>query len=356
MRELDETDNGLEDDVSPTRGQDIEASRKRARESGSDRRYPRKRALKACHVCRARKTKCDNVQPTCGFCESIGVRCSFDDTGKDHSTFDAPSLEILRRLGQIATSQDNLLQVVRSFGTFQTRHVASDVASFTPGHIHQAAFDQSQVTGGIEWSTNRTVYSPLSHRPDEQQDHIAPPLPPGTYPNQRHPDSASTTPAASGCAPAVRWFGLLANDAPSEILQDADLQFAFDGPSLDVSAVLNEDNITPLQWATRIVDTQRTVRDDLSDKSKPLLDNAPPTQPTEETLWQASEGISLLPQEQMFFENFLRRICPWVCSPCLGLHPALDTDTLVFDSSIFLIQPAHLQPACHTLPSEMQGL
>lgn len=353
MREQDEADNELEDDASPPRGHDMDAIRKRARESGTDRRYPRKRALKACQVCRARKTKCDNAQPTCGFCASIGIRCSFDDTEKDHSTFDAASLEILRQLGQITTSQDDLLQIVRSISTLQTRQVASDVASFTPGHTHQAAFDQGQVTGGLEWSTNRTVYSPLSHRPDEQQDYIGPL---GTYANQRHPDSASTTPAASGCAPAVRWFGLLASDAPSEILQDADLQFAFDGPSLEVSAVLNEDNITPLQWATRIVDTHRTVRDRLSDRSKPPLDNAPPTQQPEETLWQAPEGISLLPQEQRFFENFLRRICPWVCSPLLSLHPALETDTLAFDSSIFLIRRAHLQPAFHILPSEMQGL
>ncbi|KEF56118.1 uncharacterized protein A1O9_07699 [Exophiala aquamarina CBS 119918] len=312
MREQDDAGSGLEDDASPARDHEFDATRKRARESGTDRRYPRKRALKACHVCRARKTKCDNVQPTCGFCASIGVRCSFDDTEKDHSSFDAASLEILRQLGQIATSQEDLLQIVRSFSTVQTPHVASDVASFTSGHVHQAIFDQSQGAGGLEWSTNPTLYSPTSHRLDEQQDHNAAPLSSDTYTNQRQPDSASTTPAASGCAPAVRWFGLLANDAPSEILQDAELQFAFDGTSLEVSAISDEDNITPLQMATRIVDKQRTPRDNLSDRSKPLLDNGPPTQQTEEALWQASEGISLLPSEQMFFENFLRRICPWV--------------------------------------------
>lgn len=59
---------------------------KRARQSNGDTRYPRKRSLKACRVCRARKTKCDNVQPTCGFCASLNIACSFDDAEKDHSS------------------------------------------------------------------------------------------------------------------------------------------------------------------------------------------------------------------------------------------------------------------------------
>lgn len=355
MREQDEAGSGLEDDASSTRGHGLDATRKRARESGTDRRYPRKRALKACHVCRARKTKCDNVQPTCGFCASIGVRCSFDEGEKDHSTFDAASLEILRQLGQIVTSQETLLQIVRSINSVQAHHVASDVASFTPGHVRQATFDQPQAAGGLEWSTTRTVYSPLSHRLDEQRDYNTAPLLSSTYIAQRQPDSASTTPAASGCAPAVRWFGLLASDAPSEILQDAELQFTFDGASLEISTVSDEDNITPLQSATRIVDKQRTALDNLPDRSKHLSNNGPSTQQTEEALWQAPEGISLLPLEQMFFENFLRRICPWVRLSCLRVWSGHETDTSVSDSSIFLIQPARLQQVFHILLSETQG-
>jgi len=41
--------------------------------------YPRRRALQACQVCRARKTKCDNERPTCGSCEALGVECSYND-------------------------------------------------------------------------------------------------------------------------------------------------------------------------------------------------------------------------------------------------------------------------------------
>lgn len=37
--------------------------------------YPRKRANKACQVCRARRTKCDNKRPSCTFCEKAGTEC-----------------------------------------------------------------------------------------------------------------------------------------------------------------------------------------------------------------------------------------------------------------------------------------
>lgn len=37
--------------------------------------YPRKRANRACQVCRARRTKCDNKKPSCSFCEKVGAKC-----------------------------------------------------------------------------------------------------------------------------------------------------------------------------------------------------------------------------------------------------------------------------------------
>jgi len=41
--------------------------------------YPRRRALQACQICRARKTKCDNERPSCGSCEALGVECSYNE-------------------------------------------------------------------------------------------------------------------------------------------------------------------------------------------------------------------------------------------------------------------------------------
>jgi hypothetical protein len=41
--------------------------------------YPRRRALQACQICRARKTKCDNERPNCGNCVALGVDCSYNE-------------------------------------------------------------------------------------------------------------------------------------------------------------------------------------------------------------------------------------------------------------------------------------
>lgn len=41
--------------------------------------YPRRRALQACQICRARKTKCDNERPNCGNCVALGVECNYNE-------------------------------------------------------------------------------------------------------------------------------------------------------------------------------------------------------------------------------------------------------------------------------------
>ncbi|VUC35223.1 unnamed protein product [Clonostachys rosea] len=40
------------------------------------------RASAACHACRARKTRCDNEQPTCGYCNKAGLECFYPDDGQ----------------------------------------------------------------------------------------------------------------------------------------------------------------------------------------------------------------------------------------------------------------------------------
>ncbi|GKU07691.1 unnamed protein product, partial [Fusarium langsethiae] len=59
-----------------------------------------------------------------------------------------------------------------------------------------------------------------------------------------------------------------------------------------------ESDITPLQRATRAIDT----KPEISDTSKTC----------EESLWQVSESILLLDEEQDLFQNFLHRICSWL--------------------------------------------
>lgn len=114
-------------------------------------RYPRKRAVTACQLCRARKTKCDNQRPSCRICLSVGAPCEYTDRN-DHSScgylspqyadmwwltiqlrFDAASLEIIDRLNRIQASQQDVLNAVqaKNSGTSLTLSNPHSTSSYT---------------------------------------------------------------------------------------------------------------------------------------------------------------------------------------------------------------------------------
>lgn len=157
-------------------------------------------------------------------------------------------------------------------------------------------------------------------------------------------DSASTTPAASASVAAVRWFGILANDASNEAFPEADAALGLDGELLDTSPEGQvESDTTPLQKATKIIDTQPSEQD-LSGKAH-VRDSS------EERLWKASESISLLDQEQALFQNFLHRICSWVS---LRAYSMLTKPSLTTKSLTFLTLLEHFPHEFHILQSAMQ--
>ncbi|KAL3482169.1 hypothetical protein BJX99DRAFT_252883 [Aspergillus californicus] len=83
--------------TTPSPGQEALADLPRS--AGS---YDRRRAGRACIVCRARKTKCDNNRPVCGFCVATGGHCQYaEDEATDHSKLDRGSLAILQRLAEM---------------------------------------------------------------------------------------------------------------------------------------------------------------------------------------------------------------------------------------------------------------
>lgn len=55
--------------------------------------------MTACQVCRARRTKCDNLKPSCSFCLKTGAHCI--QSTVDLSSFDPASLQILSRLDEL---------------------------------------------------------------------------------------------------------------------------------------------------------------------------------------------------------------------------------------------------------------
>ncbi|CAH0042255.1 unnamed protein product [Clonostachys rhizophaga] len=249
----------------PLAESEAQGSRKRPANPPSDARYPRKRSSKACHVCRARKTKCDNVRPTCGFCASISISCSYDDTERDHSSFDPASLEILRQLGQVLDSQGNLLEVVRSIAATQSSEAAA--SSLVPSSVPN--IPTSGIAETLDWVDNHGI--------------------------QQQADSPLTPRTASVSVAAARWFGLFRDE-----LQERDVspsvEWGFPGP-LDGQ---DDNDMTQLQRATKLIDDQHLEKDLANEGS------------CEQDMWQASESISLLEREQILFENFIHRICLWL--------------------------------------------
>ena len=63
----------------PGRKRSSTTSKADAAKMSSSKDYPRRRALQACQICRARKTKCDNERPSCGSCDALGVECNYNE-------------------------------------------------------------------------------------------------------------------------------------------------------------------------------------------------------------------------------------------------------------------------------------
>ncbi|EDN99187.1 hypothetical protein SS1G_14047 [Sclerotinia sclerotiorum 1980 UF-70] len=98
----------------------LNSKRQRLEKSRIENSYPRKRALRACQVCRARKTKCNNEKPVCGCCQALGAQLDF------------ASQIIVERLDQVlqkldereVDSAETLRRISQELGTFQSEKVS----------------------------------------------------------------------------------------------------------------------------------------------------------------------------------------------------------------------------------------
>ena len=100
---------------------------------------------------------------------------------------------------------------------------------------------------------------------------------------------------------AVRWFGLLANFTSQDAVNEQDALPGLGGGFLDLFSGQNEDEMTSLQRATKIIDDSQPPENHLAGESL-----------QEENMWRASGNITLLEHEQILFGHFLHRICSWL--------------------------------------------
>ncbi|KAJ4986958.1 2OG-Fe(II) oxygenase superfamily protein [Stagonosporopsis vannaccii] len=131
---VDACDNDSATGVSLDLSSELPHKRRRTEKSRVGAAYPRKRAVTACRLCRARKVKCDNARPSCGGCVSTGSPCIYHDS-QDHSAFDPASILILDRLDQVLAK----LEHGPAFPTIST------LTGFTPDQ--DAVPDESAAAG-----------------------------------------------------------------------------------------------------------------------------------------------------------------------------------------------------------------
>lgn len=108
--------------------------------------YARRRAGTACVVCRARKTKCDNQRPVCGFCTATGGACRYpDDAPSDHSKLDRGSLAILQRIGEM---EQSILGVLRLDPAGHRLDDGQASSASRPSEYHQSKKPRTNLDGG----------------------------------------------------------------------------------------------------------------------------------------------------------------------------------------------------------------
>ncbi|KAL2820340.1 hypothetical protein BJX63DRAFT_380517 [Aspergillus granulosus] len=128
--------------------------------SRSSSAYARKRAVTACQVCRARRTKCDQKKPRCSFCEKTGAECISDPAGL--SSFDPASIAILERLDGLEKKLDSLQ---RGTSRAQDSVNPSPVNQSTLNPNRQIPLAESLLPGRLEtvlaWPIFQESVSPL---------------------------------------------------------------------------------------------------------------------------------------------------------------------------------------------------
>lgn len=125
-------------------------------------------------------------------------------------------------------------------------------------------------------------------------------------------DSTPSTTAGNTNVAAVRWFDVLTNDAPREALSESCAALEPDCGPLEISSEYGQNGLTPLQRATRIVDS---CPSNLSGAGESEGSEAvyAAISADDGFSWRSREDITLLAEEQALFESFLRRISSWVC-------------------------------------------
>ncbi|KAJ4265973.1 Zcf27p [Fusarium torreyae] len=143
----------------------------RAAISRSSSTYARKRATKACQVCRARRTKCDQKRPSCSFCARAGVECVFEPD--DNATFDQASLAIIDRLDRLERKIDAQTLAGETRDDNPTNSNDNGLIKPSSPTLSREQLFPVTLGGVLKWPVFQDVTSPIAttNSPDSTRSH-----------------------------------------------------------------------------------------------------------------------------------------------------------------------------------------
>ncbi|KAJ5273084.1 hypothetical protein N7478_008209 [Penicillium angulare] len=279
------------------------------------------RTTNGCITCRKRHLKCDEVKPICGACAKKGSACDFPTSqSRLRAKTPPPSNQSIS-----VTSPRTPVQTPSALGTNENFP--------TTNQTYQSLFEPDETTGPT-WPGYEADNNPSPSVQDDQfveRDPVLSHSPVAFQHAFLSPSNASTA--------ALRWFGLLANDAARDNLQDSTVHhsWANESLSLDDANSGGQNPLTSLQRATRVLDSPAAYADhdptqvDASGNSTLVAGGQ---------IWQSREPIQLLTTETKLLEHFINRVSPWIynaglmnaiialSSRHLALNPKLDDQNM----------------------------
>ncbi|KAL2067682.1 hypothetical protein VTL71DRAFT_15778 [Oculimacula yallundae] len=103
--------------------------------------YSRRRIVRACLICRSRKSRCDGARPQCSFCIQSGSTCKYPET--ESARLDVGSIQILERIG---SAEASILQALEQISPNFRRTRGTVEQSRSIQHSRQAEQD-----AGLLW-------------------------------------------------------------------------------------------------------------------------------------------------------------------------------------------------------------
>ncbi|KAJ5349151.1 uncharacterized protein N7506_002404 [Penicillium brevicompactum] len=230
------------------------------------------RTRNGCVQCRKRHLKCDEVKPICGACSRKDNACEFVSSGRPSTSFSVSDRDFTKTGPDLCAEQ-----------------IPSPVENTEHPGLARHSIPTPPPTLEFDQSTTNQLNS------DES---------PFAIPeNYLSPSNASFA--------AVRWFGLLANDAARDSSTVWSIQNSWANQSLSLDNTSSDDQtqLTSLQHATQVLDAPAAIY-----RSHDLTHvGAPGENALEEAhIWQSREPIELLSAEQTLFGHFVDRVSPWI--------------------------------------------